>query len=239
MKHRAAGCPFGGHQHHPLPASAQAWVRLCVSPWDTSWPCSAPPLSSTAPLCCRGSGSGQVPWCLRGPGSFPTTPLPSLPAAPHAVVPTRKHTRVHNVPMCPHSLWHLPARPVLSRQRGGAGGVVRGRSRVPARKGNPPVLCGRLALTTSLLCCAWKSPADRQPRITSFSIAARSAGRGAMENRSRLQRESSAQTKQRHGTAPGAARPPAEGHWAAGAGGDSRAGGWGRRDGASPCVGLA
>lgn len=82
---------------------------------------------------------------------------------------------------------------------------------MPAQKGNPPGLCGWLALTTSLLCCAWKSPANRQPRITSFSIAARSVGHGAMENKSRLQSKSSAQTKQRLGTSPRGSSSPHRG----------------------------
>lgn len=46
--------------------------------------------------------------------------------------------------------------------------------------------------------CSWKGLAAQQPRITRFSIAVHSVGRGAMENKRRLQRQGCTQTKQWH-----------------------------------------
>lgn len=83
---------------------------------------------------------------------------------------------------------------------------------MPVQKGKPWRLCGRLALTTSLLSCTWKTRPVGQPRITSLSIPARSVGRGAIENKGWLQRECRRQTKQRqvHGLS-----VPHSGRWAA------------------------
>lgn len=83
---------------------------------------------------------------------------------------------------------------------------------MPVQKGKPWRLCGRLALTTSLLSCTWKTRPVGQPRITSLSIPMRSVGRGAIENKGWLQRECRRQTKQRqvHGLS-----VPHSGRWAA------------------------
>lgn len=106
----------GGHQHHLPPASAQAWVRLCVSPWDTSWPCSAPPLSSTAPPVLP----GLQPWAgalvPSGPRLIPYWPFPVPRCSPsYNDAHTQAHACARRAHMSAQPL--APAgRPVLTRQ---------------------------------------------------------------------------------------------------------------------------
>ena len=180
--------PFGGYQQHQPPGS-------CRRPTGMGWARCVPMGHVLALLCTvpeqrgqRGAAGGPLlgecpgAWCS---GLIPCHLSPVLPCSPlrkHTCTP--KHSRVPKH-ICVHKharmhAWLLaPARP--SQQRAMVtGGVVRWRRRVPAQKGKPSRLCGWLVLTTSLLSCTWKSLADWQPRITSFSIPARSVGRGAI-----------------------------------------------------------
>lgn len=91
---------------------------------------------------------------------------------------TYVHQRTH---VHQHTYVHQCARaapgtcPPTGRWPMASGSVVHQRL-MPIQKGKPWRPCGQLALTTSLLSCTWKTLVDGKPRITSFSIPARSIG---------------------------------------------------------------
>lgn len=179
MKHRSAGCSLWATSttNHPALARGSTGVGQAVSvPVGHILPCSAPSPSSRASGTLLGL---QLRMGVLVPRvSFPATPLLFFPPAPCTSTPAYTSTPGYpHTSVCTHSSWHLPAHPNSDRWWQAVWSWSR---RVPAQKGKPLRLCGRLALTTSLLSCPWKSLADWQPRITSFSICAHSVGREAI-----------------------------------------------------------